>query len=102
MLPLLTLNSVKKRGSNGALRSHLFAKGEPAVVGRAVAFRKSSPDRAENSHRQGPEVCPSRQACDFEAVTGLTLRAQQPRADIAEPRTAGKPHRFVKFAAQNA
>ena len=27
---------------------------------------------AENSHRQGPEVCPSRQARDFEAVTGLT------------------------------
>src|SRR6266566_5116782 len=26
---------------------------------------------AENSHRQGPEVCPSRQARDFEAVTGL-------------------------------
>lgn len=28
---------------------------------------------AENSHRQGPEVCPSQQACDFEAVTGLTM-----------------------------
>ena len=28
---------------------------------------------AENSHRQGPEVCPSRQARDFEAVTGLTM-----------------------------
>jgi len=27
---------------------------------------------AENSHRQSPEVCPSRQARDFEAVTGLT------------------------------
>jgi hypothetical protein len=27
MLPLSTLNSVKERGSNGALRSHLFAKG---------------------------------------------------------------------------
>ena len=27
---------------------------------------------AENSHRQGPEICPSRQARDFEAVTGLT------------------------------
>ena len=27
MLPLCTLNSVKERGSNGALRSHLFAKG---------------------------------------------------------------------------
>src|SRR6266704_2004764 len=26
MLPLSTLNSVKERGSNGALRSHLFAK----------------------------------------------------------------------------
>src|SRR6267142_268731 len=26
---------------------------------------------AENSHRQGPEVRPSRQARDFEAVTGL-------------------------------
>src|SRR5437899_1081024 len=29
---------------------------------------------AENSHRQGPEVCPSRQARDFEAVTGLTMQ----------------------------
>jgi hypothetical protein len=28
MLPLSTLNSVKERGSNGALRSHLFAKGQ--------------------------------------------------------------------------
>ena len=28
---------------------------------------------AENSDGQGPEVCPSRQARDFEAVTGLTL-----------------------------
>jgi hypothetical protein len=28
---------------------------------------------AENSHRQRPEVCPSRQARDFEAVTGLTM-----------------------------
>ena len=28
---------------------------------------------AKNSHRQGPEVCPSRQARDFEAVTGLTM-----------------------------
>ena len=27
MLPRSTLNSVKERGSNGALRSHLFAKG---------------------------------------------------------------------------
>ena len=27
MLPLSTLNSVKERGSNGALRSYLFAKG---------------------------------------------------------------------------
>ena len=26
MLPLSTLNSVKERGSNGALRCHLFAK----------------------------------------------------------------------------
>jgi hypothetical protein len=30
------------------------------------------PATAENSHRQGPEVCPSRQARDFEAVAGLT------------------------------
>jgi len=30
---------------------------------------------AENSHRQGPEVCPSRQARDFEAVTGQSLAA---------------------------
>src|SRR5438094_4386935 len=30
---------------------------------------------AENSHRQGPEVCPSRQARDFEAVTGQLLIA---------------------------
>src|SRR5206468_11363143 len=30
---------------------------------------------AENSHRQGPEVYPSRQARDFEAVTGLSLAA---------------------------
>ena len=30
------------------------------------------------SHRQGPEVCPSRQARDFEAVTGLTTQAQRP------------------------
>jgi len=28
---------------------------------------------AENSHRQGPEVCPTRQAREFEAVTGLTM-----------------------------
>src|SRR5881392_1309674 len=28
---------------------------------------------AENSHRQGPEVYPSRQARDFEAVTGLMM-----------------------------
>src|SRR6266403_3439176 len=28
---------------------------------------------AENSHRQGPEACPSRQARDFEAVTSLTF-----------------------------
>jgi hypothetical protein len=27
MLPLSVLNSVKERGSNGALRSHLLAKG---------------------------------------------------------------------------
>ncbi len=29
---------------------------------------------AKNSDGQGPEVCPSRQARDFEAVTGLTMR----------------------------
>src|SRR5437667_139769 len=34
---------------------------------------------AENSHRQGPEVSPSRQACDFEAATGLTTQAQRRR-----------------------
>jgi hypothetical protein len=41
MTPLLDLNSVKERGSNGALRSHLFAKDEPAMVGRAVALPKA-------------------------------------------------------------
>jgi hypothetical protein len=46
----------------------------------SLTIRKLRPDRmlfvldhsksaAENSHRQGPEVCPSRQARDFEAVT---------------------------------
>src|SRR6266516_5630235 len=39
---------------------------------------------AENSQRQGPEICPSRQARDFEAVTGLTAQAQRPG-----PREAG-------------
>jgi hypothetical protein len=28
---------------------------------------------AENSHRQGSEVCPSRQARDFEAMPGLPM-----------------------------
>ena len=32
---------------------------------------------AENSHRQGPEVCPSWQARDFEAVTGHTQLKQR-------------------------
>ncbi len=36
MLPVTTLNSVKERGSNGALRSQLFAEDEPAVVGRTA------------------------------------------------------------------
>jgi hypothetical protein len=33
MLPRRTLNSVKERGSNGALRSHLFAKGRTSRGG---------------------------------------------------------------------
>src|SRR5439155_5998136 len=36
-------------------------------------FSDHSKSAAKNSHRQGPEVCPSRHARDFEAVTGLTM-----------------------------
>jgi hypothetical protein len=51
---------------------------------------------AENSHRQGPEVCPSRQARDFEAVTGLTMPcsrmegAGKPRHRSQNPRGEGE------------
>ena len=38
MLPLSTLNSVKERGSNGALRSHLFAKGRTRRGGSRRSF----------------------------------------------------------------
>ncbi len=38
MLPLSTLNSVKERGSNGALRSHLFAKGQTRRGGSRRSF----------------------------------------------------------------
>jgi hypothetical protein len=82
MLPLSVLNSVKERGSNGALRSHLFAKRRTRrgrsqrrlSEGGTLNYQLSASIRAaENSHRQGPEVSPSRQACDFETVTGLTM-----------------------------
>ena len=54
---------------------------------------------AENSHRQGPKVCPSRQARDFEAVTGLTniailtihLRRKQRQIPCSRMEGAGKP-----------
>src|SRR5439155_342845 len=52
------------------------AIGEIIVRGNAVM--KGYYKDAENSHRQGPEICPSRQACDFETVTGLTTQAQRP------------------------
>ena len=39
MLPLSTLNSVKERGSNGALRSHLFAKGRTRRGGSGHSWR---------------------------------------------------------------
>jgi hypothetical protein len=38
MLPLSTFNSVKERGSNGALRSHLFAKGRTRRGGSRRSF----------------------------------------------------------------
>ena len=51
---------------------------ERCIRASSFVFRHSSVlyccvRAAENSHRQGPEVCPSRQARDFEAVTGLTM-----------------------------
>jgi hypothetical protein len=47
MLPLSTLNSVKERGSNGALRSHLFTKGRTRRGGSRRSFSKlwRMPDR---------------------------------------------------------
>jgi hypothetical protein len=42
MLPRSTLNSVKERGSNGALRSHLFAKGRTRRGGsRLLVFSQN-------------------------------------------------------------
>jgi hypothetical protein len=38
MLPRSVLNSVKERGSNGALRSHLFAKGQTRRGGSRRSF----------------------------------------------------------------
>jgi len=40
---------------------------EPTVEIEGVLLRHPPVRAAENSHQQGPEVCPSRQACDFEA-----------------------------------
>src|SRR5437667_920732 len=51
---------------------------------------------AENSHRQGPEVCPSRQARDFEAVNRpnevAILTIQFRRRPTPDP-LARQPHR---------
>jgi hypothetical protein len=41
MLPVSTLNSVKERGSNGALRSHLFAKGRTRRGGSGHSWREA-------------------------------------------------------------
>ena len=43
MLPLSILNSVKERGSNGALRSHLFAKGRTRRGGSRLSFAVGMP-----------------------------------------------------------
>src|SRR6266403_843480 len=42
MLPLLTFNSVKERGSNGALRSHLFAEGRTRRGGSRRSFNEGT------------------------------------------------------------
>jgi hypothetical protein len=52
MLPLSTLNSVKERGFNGALRSHLFAKGPTRRGGSRSSVGEGESDfRILNSSR---------------------------------------------------
>ncbi len=50
--------------------SHLSPGNRGSVSADLYCYARA----AENSHRQGAEICPSRQARDFEAVTGLTMR----------------------------
>jgi len=47
-LPLSALNSVKERGSNGALRSHLFAKGRTRRGGSRRSFSGGAPGFGSN------------------------------------------------------
>src|SRR5207253_2133522 len=58
--PLLAAVEIVADNSKTSARSDAF-------------FSDHSKSAAENSHRQDPEVCPSRQARDFDAVTGLPM-----------------------------
>ena len=57
MLPRSTLNSVKERGSNGALRSHLFATRRTRRGGSHRSFSERSAI-SENPRRPGAEDNP--------------------------------------------
>jgi len=80
MLPRRTLNSVKERGSNGALRSHVFAKGRTRRGGsrrNAVKAYQLTLNQIA-SERDGP---PSPQ-CEMRSRTvrnGLLIRESGPR-----------------------
>ena len=93
-----------RRDCDGNRAAQLRSRSSGALRGAAENSLRTR--AAKNSDGQGPEICPSRQARDLEAVTGLT----RPRSATARARNCvrilskpgirtvrGSLHRLVRY-----